>query len=149
MNKTKVALAAILLILGIYIYYDSRSQHTSFPGISSEDERIVNQKSMSFLEDLKYKDFAKASTYHSPEDQKKANIPRLIQRLFLVKPELLDIMEYRILDTDFDSSGNRARVKIRSKVHVLNTNEIRNPEAILYYHKKDGNWYMELESSLH
>ncbi len=34
-------------------------------------------------------------------------------------------------------------------MHVLNTDEIRNPEAILYYHKKDGNWYMELESSLH
>lgn len=149
MKKTTLILVAVLLVLGTYFYFDARSSHTTVPGFSSEDEKIVNAKSMSFLEDLKYKDFKKAATYHSPEDQKKANIPKLIQRVFLVKPELLDIMEYRILDTDFDSTGDRARVKIKSKVHVLNTEEIRNPEAILYYHKQNGQWYMELESSLH
>ncbi len=71
MKKTTLALTFILLVLGVYFYYDSRSQHSSLPIISSEDERIVNQKSMSFLEDLKYKDFDKAATYHSPRIRRK------------------------------------------------------------------------------
>lgn len=152
MKKTStIILVLILLGLGAFFYFGSRGN----PGapessiFASKDEKVIREKSLSFMEDLKYKDFQKAATYHSPEDQKNVDIPKLIERMFLVKPEQLDVMEYRILDADFDSSGQRARVKVKAKIHVLNTSEIRNPEIILYYHKKADQWYMELQSSLH
>lgn len=151
MKKTSsIIFVLIVLGLGVFFFFTTKNPGAPESAIfASKDEKVVREKSLSFMEDLKYKDFQKAATYHSPEDQKKVDIPRLIERMFLVKPEQLDVMEYRILDADFDSSGQRARVKMKAKIHVLNTSEIRNPEVILYYHKKADQWYMELQSSLH
>ena len=51
-------------------------------------------------------------------------------------------------DVNIDRSGNRARVKTHSTVKVLNTEELKEPDIIFYWHKIDGHWYMKLESSL-
>ena len=98
--------------------------------------------------DTQFKDFVKAATYHTPEDQEQVDIPHLIERLFKIKPEFLDIMKYEITDVDIDKSGTRARVKTHSIVKVLNTDKIEEPDIIFYWHKQDGQWYMQLESSL-
>ncbi len=148
MKKSTAALVFVILILAVYFALDTE-QGSSILSIFSKDLKIVDKMANSFLEDIRFKDFDTAASYHHPEDQKKVNIPRLIENLFKIKPELLDIMEYRLLETSLDSEGKRARVKFRAKVHLLNTDKFKNPEAILYFHNKEGKWYMELESSLH
>jgi len=148
MKKSTVAFVLVLLILAAYIAYDTQKGRSFFLGIFSHEEAKLNDAVLSFMEDIKFKDFKKAATYHSPEDQKTVNIPRLLEDLFKVKPEFLDIMAYSILDTSLDSTKTRGRVKVKAKVHLLNSDEIRNPEVIFYFHKKGGAWFMELESSL-
>ena len=79
------------------------------------------------------------------------DIPFLLERLFLVKPEFLDIMAFEVVMADLDSTGNRGRVKTRVKVKELVSNQIRDKEIMLYFQRVDREspWYMELESSLH
>ncbi len=148
MKKSTVAFILVVLVLASYFAYDAQWGRSFFIGLFSEDLKIIRENSLAFMEDIKFKDFKSAASYHHPDDQKKADIPHLIQRLFKIKPELLDIMEYEILDTSLDSTQKRGRVKLKAKVHLLNADKIKSPEMIFYYHKKEGKWYMELESSL-
>jgi len=149
MKKTSLILIIVLIGVGAFFAYDAGLYEKIFTHFMSEDLAILKKQSLSFMEDIQFKDFKKAASYHSPEDQEKVDIPRLIEKMFKVKPEQLDIMEYEILEKSLDSSGNRGRVKIMTKVNILNTGKIKNPEIILYYHKKGDKWFMELESSLH
>ena len=104
---------------------------------------------MEFLEDIKFKDFDKAASYHSAEDRKDVNIAKLIERMFQVKPEFLDILRYKIVKSEIDSSGDRGRVLTRTVVKVLNTGEIKEPEIIFYWQQDPTEgWVMKLESSL-
>lgn len=117
---------------------------------SMADRRQLEQISLKFLEDLRFKDFQHAASYHSVEDRKKVNIPQLIEQWFAVKPETLDIMRYEIQRVDIDSTGSRGRVKLKTTIKILNANEIKQPEMMLYYFKDPAEgWIMELESSLH
>lgn len=116
---------------------------------TSEDGKFLNDRQIDFLEDIKFKDFQKAASYHSSEDRKKVNVSKLIGKMFMVKPELLDIMSYEILRIELDRSKTRARVHTKTKVKLLNTKEIREPELIFYWHKDPAEgWVMKLESSL-
>ena len=149
MKKSTLAFFLVFLVIGGYIMYDSGWGRSMLMGMFSPEINAIEEMSMQFMEDIKFKDFIKAASYHNSEDQEKANIPKLIERLFKIKPELLDIMEFSILESTIDSTGNRGRVKIKSKVNILNSGKIKTPELILYYHKKGEGWFMELESSLH
>ncbi len=115
--------------------------------VSTENQELFRQAT-SFMEDLKYKDYKSASKYSLPEQQSKFDIPALIERMFQVKPEFLDIQKYEVTSTDFDNSGQRARVHLKSDIKVLNTNELRTPEVILYFKKQSGSWFMDLANSL-
>ena len=148
MKKSTIAFIAVLLALGAYFALDARKNGFSPFQFLSGDHKIIEKTTLSFMEDIQFKDFDKAATYHDPEDQKKHDIPKLIERLFKIKPELLDIMEYKIMESTLDSSGNRGRVKVQTKVHRLNTDDFRDVETMFYFHKKSDKWYMELESSL-
>lgn len=103
-----------------------------------------------FWEDLQFKDFDKAATYHAPGRQDEVDIPYLLERLFQVKPEMLDIMEYEVVLAEIDSTGLRARLKTRIKFKVLVKDKVREQEVMLYFHREttDSPWYMELETSL-
>jgi hypothetical protein len=148
MKKTTLLFILLLLLFGGYFALDSGTAKNWLSGVISRDLKSVREQTLSFLEDIRFKDFQSAARYHSPEDRKKADIPKLIERMFKIKPEFLDIMEYRLLEASLDSSKKRARVKTKIKVNVLNSGKIKNPEIIFYYHKMRGRWYMELESSL-
>ena len=148
MKKSTVAFVLVALAVGGYILYDSQWGRSLLMGIFSEDLARIEDISLAFMEDIEFKDFNKAASYHSPEDQEKVDIPRLMERLFKIKPEFLDVMEYTILDSTLDSTGTRGRVKMKAKVNVLNSGKIKNPEFILYYKKEGEAWFMELESSL-
>lgn len=115
----------------------------------SPDRGRLFQMATQFMEDLQYKDFKKSARYHHRKDQKRIDIGRNIERLFKVKPELLDVREYRVKKVTFDSSRKRARVYTWARVKLLNTRHIRNVDMILYFFKHtDGKWYMRLDSSL-
>jgi len=116
---------------------------------ANKDKQILAELAINFLEDIKFKDFKKAASYHYKTDRDKVNIPQLIEEKFMIKPEFLDITKYEVKEVDLDRSGNRARVKTRTIFKVLNTSEIKEMDMIFYFHKKeDGIWYMMLESSL-
>jgi len=149
MKKTTFVLFTTIIIISIFLLKGSDISSLNMLTFLSKDVSIIQKFALSFFEDLKFKDFDSAAKYHSLKDQKKVNIPKLIEKLFQVKPEFLDIMEYKILETSLDSSKKRARVKMKTKVNILNSGKIKNPEVILYFHKKGEKWYMELESSLH
>jgi hypothetical protein len=150
MRKSAIAFVIILLVgLGIYFFvtrYDIKIGALSLA--FNKEKAQLRDLTASFLEDVQFKDFDKAATYHTPEDQEKVDIAHLLERLFQIKPELLDIMSYEITDVEIDRSGTRARVKTHTTIKLLNTDELREPDIIFYWHKIDGQWYMKLESSL-
>jgi len=113
-------------------------------------EALLRQTALSFWEDIQFKDFGAAASYHSPETRDSVDIPYLIERIFAVKPEMLDIMEYEVVFAEVDSTTLRARIKTRLKVKELIREKIREQEVILYFHREstDAAWYMVLESSL-
>lgn len=150
----KVILIFTLLVglaMGLlYISNPGTDIGTTLNQVASDDVKFLRKQTTNFLEDLQFKDFDKAATYHSSEDRKKVDIPRLIERLFATKPEFLDIMRYEIKKIEIDSSGDRAKVKTETVIKILNTGKVREPEVMLYWKKdpKEG-WVMKLESSLH
>lgn len=108
----------------------------------------VRNQVMSFWEDVQYKDFVRAASYHTPEKRDDVDIPFLLERLFLQKPESIDIMSFEVVDVDIDSTQQRARARSRIKMKDLLREEIKTRELMLYFHRQQGQWYMELESSL-
>lgn len=148
MKKSTIAFIVVILALGAYFVIDAQKEGLSLLQFFSEDRKTLESLAMSFMEDIQFKDFDKAASYHHPDDRAKQDIPLLIERIFQIKPEMLDIMNFSILDTQMDSSQKRGRVKVKTKVHRLNTDDFRDVELMLYFHNQDGKWYMELESSL-
>jgi hypothetical protein len=121
------------------------------PGLAlGGDAGLLRRHTLAFWEDLQFKDFEHAASFHDPAVQDKVDIPFLIERVFLVKPEALDIMSYEIVFAEIDSSDLRARVKTRIKVKNLTVGSIDEKELILYWHRASvtAPWYMQLESSL-
>ena len=144
MRRVTIVLIAVGLIAGAVFILLAK------PELLGGDVAHLRKQTRSFLEDLQFKDFDKAAKYHSPADQKTVDIPYLLERLFMIKPEQLDIMDYEILFAKIDSSDNRGRVKSRIKGKDLLRKKIVERELMLYYHRDNKNspWYMRLESSL-
>jgi hypothetical protein len=121
------------------------------PGLElGGDVGWARRTALSFWEDIQFKDFTRAASYHSPERRAAVDIPYLIERLFGVKPEFLDIMEIEVVLADLDSTGLRIRVKTRLKVKFLVNEKIDDREIMLYFHRAslEAPWWMELETSL-
>jgi hypothetical protein len=150
MRKSAIAFL-ILVLIGLGVYFFVTKYGINIAGLQfifHKNKNILRDLTMDFLEDIKFKDFDKAAIYHTKEDQETVDIPHLLERLFKIKPELLDIMKYEITGVDIDRSGTRARVRTHTTIKVLNTEELREPDVIFYWQKIDGHWYMKLESSL-
>jgi hypothetical protein len=178
----KIAIALVLvLVLAIGLLVGLRSYGLSLFGKTfawNQEVAELERLAKLFLTDLQYKDFDKASMYHTFVDKGKANIPKLIERLFQVKPEVLNIRDFEVVKVDMDPDGKRARTFFRSTMEILNTakddkpNKEREVEGILYWHKRPAaegekplppgatptpptaeelaeKWFMKLESSLH
>jgi hypothetical protein len=152
MNKLIIGVAALVVLAGGYLgaahlsggaFYDF-GLHLG--GARGELRRL----SRSFIEDLQFKDFKRAASYHAPDKQASVDIPFIIQRLFVLKPEALDVMSYQIVFAEVDSTDLRGRVKVRVKFKDLVHGDIRQQELILYYERasRSAPWYMKLEDSL-
>ena len=111
-------------------------------------KKILEELSYSFWEDIQFKDFKAAAAYHELGIRDTIDIPYLLERLFFLKPEHLDIRNIEIQEVHIDSTGSRGRVKTKLLVNVLNTGKVKEPEVILYWYHKNKKWYMRLESSL-
>jgi hypothetical protein len=156
--KTWVASLFALSLAGGLLALLATPGGVSVAGIDfgGTDRGWLADRSTDFLEDLKFKDFKAASTFHLPETQKARDIPDLIRRVFVVRHELLDIQRYKVIDVDLDRSRSRARVRTEVTYRVLgdvtnapDPNLTRKLEVLLYWFKQsNGTWAMELESSL-
>lgn len=152
MKRTAIALVVLMIAAGAYV----AAAHFSggvfpTPGLELGGARgDIRRQVHSFLEDIQYKDFQSAARYHAPELREQVDIPYLLQRLFTVKPEALDIMSWELIAADIDSTGRRGRVRARVKVKELLEGNLRDQEMMFYFHQEptDGTWYMKLEDSL-
>ncbi len=152
MKKAVTALLVIALLLGGYLGVAHVSGGAfSTLGLALGGSRgELRRVALSFLEDIQFKDFESAASYHAPDIRDGIDIPFIIQRLFTVKPEALDIMDYEVVFAEVDSDGLRARVKLRVKVKLLLNARIDEREVMLYFERDsvDDPWYMALEDSL-
>lgn len=152
MNRTGLVVLGLVLAGGAYVaaaHFSGGAFPT--PGLPVGGELgHLRRQTLSFWEDVQFKDFDRAASYHAPEVRETVDIPFLLERLFLVKPEALDIMEYEVVLADIDSSELRARVKTRLKVKELVRESIREREVMLYWTRETASspWFMNLESSL-
>jgi hypothetical protein len=145
MKKVVVALAAVVL-LGIALLLGVRGSGFELFGVHwawNEDAEELRQLAYSFLEDIQYKDFDQAASYHTWEDQWQADIPRLIERLFAVKPEQLNVRDIAITQVTLDRAGRRARTFFEATVELLSSahnqeeeNRERRVEGVLYWHQR-------------
>ncbi len=143
--KIKVLLILILILLlggGAYAVF------TGMTPMYQNDAHLLKKKSERFWECVKFKEFGEAAQFHHPDEQKQANIPDLIENLFKVPPEQLDIQEVYVKFAEIDSSGVLGKTKTQTTVHVLNANKTKNPEVMLYWKKLKGQWYLKLRSTL-
>ena len=152
MKKAVTALMLVAALLGGYlgVAHFSGAAFSTLGLPLGGDRGLLRRVALEFMEDVQFKDFVKAASYHAPELIETVDIPFLIQRLFAVKPEALDIMDYEIVFAEIDSSGLRARVKLRVRAKLLLRETIQERELILYFYRDDvvSPWYMKLEDSL-
>ena len=152
MKKALMALLVVGLLFGGYlgVAHVSGGAFSTLGLALGGDRGALRRIALSFLEDVQFKDFVSAAAYHAPDLIDGVDIPFLLQRLFAVKPEALDIMDYDIVFAEIDSSDLRARLKARVKVKLLLDETIQEREFILYFDRDsvDDPWYMKLEDSL-
>ena len=152
MKKALTALLVLTLLTGGYLGVAHLSGGAFWTlGLAlGGDQGALRRLALDFLEDIQFKDFESAARYHAPDLIETVDIPFLIQRLFAVRPEALDFMDYEVVFADIDSSDLRARVKVRVKAKLLLDERIEERELILYFDRDsaDSPWYMKLEDSL-
>lgn len=139
-----VALAAVALAVAGHYGVDLGPYELAL----NRDKKALHDKMTGFLEAIQFKDFDKAANYHNEEDRSKRNLAQLIESKFFIKPELLNIMDFRLDRVWITRAGDRGRCLTTSTVRQLNTEELRDIEAMFYWAKENGEWYLKLESSL-
>ena len=152
MKKGLIAIGILVVLMGGYLTM-AHFSGGAFPtfGVRVGGERAkLRSITLQFIEDIKFKDFQKAASYHPPDKQESLDIPFLLERIFMLKPEAIDIMKYEIVFAELDSSTLRGRVKARIKCKDLIRNAVKEKDIIFFYHRSDlkSPWYMVLESSL-
>ncbi len=145
MKKILLLLLLLALAAGGVVGYLVLTGQT---GYYRTDEHVIKKKTHRFFECIKFKEFGEAAGFHDAADKGKVDIPVLIEDLFLVPPEQLDIQEIQVIFAEVDSSGVLAKSKTRCIVQLLNSKEIKKPEVMLYWKKTGKEWYLKLESTL-
>lgn len=121
------------------------------PGLPVGGDRgLLRRQSMDFWEDIAFKDFDAAARHHAPDRVATVDIPYLLERIFMQKPELVDIRRVEIVRVDTDSSGDRGRVRCRLLMDDLAGKGTREQDILLFWHRDSAAapWYLELETSL-
>lgn len=130
MSKTTVATLVVIVLIGVGVALVVLRPFSGEIG-------LLQDMSTSFMEDLQFKDFRSSKLYSHELDQERLDIGATLERLFQIKPELLDILDYTLVRTDIDSSGERAKVLVRTRFKRLNIGkEVEEAELILYWIKR-------------
>jgi len=147
----KKAVLVVVVVLALVVYASSTRYglvlgnfHLSF----APDKDEVYRKMMRFIQDIQFKDFKHAATFHSDKDRAEQDIPKKIEQRFVVKPEMLDIKTFDVLGVEITPEGDRAKVRTQWHVKLLNSNQTKDVDVVFYWQKQDGQWYMDLQSSL-
>jgi len=123
---TVVVAALAAAVLAVVIYAPSAGE-----------AGVVRDLSEQFVQDLQFKDFRSSSLYSHDLDRDRLDIGRTLEKLFLVKPELLELMRYEVVSTDIDDSGERARTKVRVVYKKLNiSKEPEEKDVLIYWLKR-------------
>ncbi len=131
MRKTTIATFAAIVLLGV-------GGALFIMNPFDPAAAITQDLSERFMEDVQFKDFRQSSLYHHKLERDRVDVGQSIELLFQIKPELLDLMQYRIIKAEVDSTGDRARVKVRTRYEILNTGEgPKDGELILYWIKRN------------
>ena len=126
---------AVLAALGAGAYLFLADPFTSAQGAGQIDDYAKM-----FMEDVQFKDFRRASNYHHELERDRMDIGRAIETIFLVKPEMLEIREYRIVRTTLSSQNTRGRTLVRTKYKRLNVaKEPEEKDIVLYWIKRHPN----------
>jgi hypothetical protein len=144
----KLFLLALLVVGVVGFFYASSEGYLGGLSGSGDDKREIRDKTIRFFECLKFKEFKEASAFHNEEDQEAADIPSMIEDLFQVPPEYLDIQDIALMYVEIDSSGILAKSKTRCHAKELNTGQEKDHEVILYWKKEADQWFLKLRSSL-
>ncbi len=115
--------------------------------IYASETKILRDKTYRFWECIQFKSFDQAAEFDSGEDH--ASTAKLIEQIFRIKPENLDIQHVHVLGVFRDGTGDLARTKTRLQVELLNPKQPRDIEVMLYWTRSEaGSWELELRSSL-
>jgi hypothetical protein len=147
----KKFLAVVAIVLALAVYFESTRYSVGLGGFSAvldEDRHDLEQGTRGFLTAIQYKDFQKAASYHHPDEREKFDIAKMIEEKFYIKPEHLDIRHFETLRVDVDPEGVRGKVMARANLKVLNAGKVKDVEAVFYWKKTDGKWFLGLRSSL-
>ncbi len=129
MRKSKIITILVFVIMGAVFA-------ALFFGPKFGKTAVVNTLAEKFFSDVQFKDFRQAALYHHKLERDRVDIGRTIEKLFLMKPEMIDIREFRILKSEID--GNRARVHMNTKFQRLNVKkEPEEGEIVLYFLKRN------------
>lgn len=149
--KKGLIIVAIVLVLGLIVLLCGDPHGLKIGGLRllsfSRDPAILFDKANRWLECIQFKEFEEAGAMSVPEDRGKANVPKLIWEMFKIKHEQLDIQEWDRVMVHVDSSGTLGRTKTRSTVKLLNTEEVRPVELMLYWKKQNEEWYLDIRRS--
>ena len=111
----------------------------------ASDRKILRDKTYRFWECIQFKSFDQAAAFDRAED--KETTARLIERIFRIKPENLDIQKVDVIHEDLDRTGKLGRTKSRITGEVLNPKKPLEIEVMLFW-EKETEWWLKLESSL-
>ncbi|MCA8922843.1 MAG: hypothetical protein KDD82_13600 [Planctomycetes bacterium] len=144
--KKVLGILAAVLVLGAVALAGLQPWGFSLLGVEfawSPEYREVQQLGRQFMEDIEFKDWDRAASYHTWAEKQEADIPEQIRRLFGIKPEQLHIENVRLMGVDISEDGLRARTRFKTHVEVLNSaqteeedNRNRDLEINLYWQRR-------------
>ncbi len=91
--------AVLLLIVCTFstLYYLAGGEYKVANVFLTSGKAKLKNRANQFWEDIQFKGFQAAAAHHEQHLSDTIDISYLIQRLFLIKPEILEIIDYQIL----------------------------------------------------
>lgn len=105
---------------------------------------------MSFWEDIKFKDYKKAASYQAETKRSESSISALVEQVFGLPAQSVDLMEFSVVEAELDSTGNRARLKSRVKAKDLVKGKVHTREVMHFFHRDtpQAAWVLDLDHTV-
>ena len=135
--KKVLGILAAVLVLGAVALAGLQPWGFSLLGVEfawSPEYREVQQLGRQFMEDIEFKDWDRAASYHTWAEKQEADIPEQIRRLFGIKPEQLHIENVRLMGVDI--SEDEAKSLANSSEAVQRTLDGKAPRKVIYVPRK-------------